>query len=83
MLPSYKMSYIKIEDDEVVALSGKTHHPIVIATGDENDAVEGTVFEITTEELHHADAYELDSYKRISVQLKSGIDAWVYVDALQ
>lgn len=83
ILPGYKMSYIKIEDEEVVALSGKTHHPIIIRTENINNTVEGTVFKITLDELFHADAYEVASYKRISVLLQSGIDAWVYVDALQ
>ena len=80
-LPGYKLSFIKIEDETVVATSGMTHHPIIRHTGNSADTIEGTVFKITATELQHADDYEVDSYKRISVQLKSGIRAWVYVEA--
>src|SRR5215831_6084273 len=45
-----------------------------------DDAVYGTVFEITEQELAAADEYEEPAdYGRISVMLKSGDQAWVYV----
>ena len=72
-LPGYKQSLVRIEDASVVATSGKTHHPIV--------SYHGTAFEVTAEELQHADAYEVSDYKRISATLLSGVRAWVYVDA--
>ena len=50
-------------------------------SADSGDEVAGTVFKITASELAAADAYEVSDYKRIEVQLKSGIDAWVYVKA--
>ena len=37
------------------------------------------VFEITVEELLHADKYEPANYKRIKVKLESGKEAWIYV----
>lgn len=80
-LPGFKESLVKIEDASVVATSGKTHHPIVRFTGNESDIVDGTAFELTAEELQNADAYEVSDYKRISVTLRSGVRAWVYVDA--
>ena len=43
------------------------------------DAVSGTLFEITEEELAAADSYEKDrDYHRICVTLRSGARAWVY-----
>jgi hypothetical protein len=39
------------------------------------------VFEVTTAELAAADEYEVADYKRVSVRLKSGVQAWVYVRA--
>jgi hypothetical protein len=78
-LPGFEQSLVRIEDPAVVATSGKTHHPIV--TGRESDVVNGTAFEVTTEELQSADSYEVSNYKRISVTLLSGVRAWVYVDA--
>ena len=44
------------------------------------DAVPGTVFEITAHELAAADQYEEGAaYRRIPVTLRSGAQAWVYV----
>jgi hypothetical protein len=80
-LVGYAQSMVKIEDAEVVATSGKTHHPIVAYTGAPEDRVAGTVFEITDAELAAADAYEVDAYKRVLAPLASGRGAWVYVDA--
>jgi len=80
-LPGFAQSMMKIEDAAVVATSGKTHHPIVAFTGRESDAVAGTVFQITREELLNADKYEVAAYARIAAVLRSGVRAWVYVDA--
>jgi gamma-glutamylcyclotransferase (GGCT)/AIG2-like uncharacterized protein YtfP len=43
------------------------------------DRVQGTVFDITAEELAAADKYEVSDYERVSAQLESGSTAWVYV----
>jgi len=80
-LVGFARTLVKIEDAAVVATSGKTHHPIVRRSGDANDRVAGTVFEITDEELAQADRYEVDAYVRVKARLASGNDAWVYVDA--
>ena len=80
-LPGYACQLLAISDPAVVALSGKTHHPIVQASGNQADKVEGTVFEISPAELAAADEYEVDDYQRISVVLGSGRQAWVYVKA--
>ncbi len=80
-LVGYAQSMVKIEDADVVAKSGKTHHPIVARTGASEDRVAGTVFEITDAELAAADSYEVDAYKRVLAPLASGRNAWVYVDA--
>ncbi|WP_322080792.1 gamma-glutamylcyclotransferase family protein [Burkholderia sp. BCC1972] len=80
-MPGYAMTMLKIEDPEVVATSGKTHHPVVAYTGLPGDRVTGAVFAITREELQHADDYEVAAYRRDRVVLESGVAAWVYVDA--
>jgi hypothetical protein len=77
----FVQTLVEITDPQVVATSGKTHHPIVQPSARPTDEVPGTVFEITERELAHADAYEVSDYKRISVTLKSGQVAWVYVRA--
>lgn len=81
ILPGFAQAMLEIEDPNVVATSGKTHHPMAVFTGRDSDGIPGTVFQITAEELRHADTYEVAAYKRIAVTLRSGARAWVYVDA--
>jgi hypothetical protein len=40
-----------------------------------------TLIESTAQELAAADNYEVSDYKRVSVNLKSGAQAWAYVRA--
>jgi gamma-glutamylcyclotransferase (GGCT)/AIG2-like uncharacterized protein YtfP len=82
-LAGYAQEMIAIGDPDVVAKSGKTHHPIVVHTGRSDDRVAGAVFDVTEAELEHADAYEVDAYRRDLAPLASGTRAWVYVDALR
>ena len=51
-LLGYKLEMVEIQDADVVELSGKTHHPIAIATSNDADEVLGIVFEITVEECY-------------------------------
>ncbi|PZP53470.1 MAG: UDP-N-acetylmuramate--alanine ligase [Agrobacterium fabrum] len=80
-MPGFRKEMVEITDPAVLEKSGERYHPIVIPSGNPDDAVTGKVFRITTEELAAADAYEVSDYKRIEVTLKSGISAWVYVKA--
>ena len=77
----YRLRAQIITDAKAIAISGRAEHTTLERTGDDADAVEGTVFQLTPEELAQADAYEDKSYHRIEVRLRSGIDAWVYVKA--
>ncbi|SRR5579883_174342 len=81
ILSGFNLSMLEIKDSDVIKKSGEAAHPILKYTGNQQDQVTGFVFEITSDELKQADLYEVDDYKRISVQLNSGIDAWVYVAA--
>ncbi|MGF6773651.1 gamma-glutamylcyclotransferase (GGCT)/AIG2-like uncharacterized protein YtfP [Paraburkholderia sp. GAS199] len=78
-MPGYSMTLLKIDNPDVVATSGKTHHPVVTYSGNPADKVGGAVFAISEEELAHADAYEVADYRRDRVRLASGVLAWVYV----
>jgi gamma-glutamylcyclotransferase (GGCT)/AIG2-like uncharacterized protein YtfP len=81
-LLGFAQSLVRIEDPQVVATSGKTHHANVTFNGRNDSRVSGTVFEITDAELVAADHYEqLALYKRVAAMLASGRQAWVYVDA--
>jgi gamma-glutamylcyclotransferase (GGCT)/AIG2-like uncharacterized protein YtfP len=75
----FRLDQLEITDPHVLAVSGQTHHPILTATGDPADTVDGGVLEVTDEELLRADTYEVDDYRRVEVPLASGGTAWVYV----
>ena len=77
----YSQSWVEITDPDVLASSGKTHHPIVAPSAEAGARVEGMVFQISDQELAAADAYEVADYKRVEVGLASGMRAWVYVQA--
>lgn len=78
LLPGYTVRMLEITDPDVLAVSGQSHHPILIETGDPADVVPGEVFELTDDELLAADSYEVDDYRRVLVTLVSGARAWVY-----
>jgi gamma-glutamylcyclotransferase (GGCT)/AIG2-like uncharacterized protein YtfP len=80
-LLGFERSSVRIEDPQLVATSGKTHHANVTFNGRNDSRVSGTVFEITDAELAAADRYEqLAAYKRVAATLASGKQAWVYVE---
>jgi hypothetical protein len=72
---------LKIDDQNVVAISGKAHHTMAKFTGRVSDLVSGTVFSVTSREIQNADKYEVAAVKRVAVVLQSGVRAWAYVDA--
>lgn len=77
----YELDYVTITDPQVVAVSGSNRHPILRPTAARDASVPGMVFMISSAELAAADEYEIDAYRRVSVPLRSGDQAWVYVFA--
>lgn len=77
-LCGYRLQIIRINDQQFVATSGTPDHRNLEFTGDSSDVVEGTAFTVTNADLQQADAYEPDGYRRKLVQLRSGLNAWVY-----
>jgi hypothetical protein len=81
-LPGFEPSLVRIEDPELVAASGKTHHANVTFNGNENSRVPGMTFEITDAEFATIDDYEAAFvYQRVTATLASGRQTWVYVHA--
>ncbi|WP_372766737.1 gamma-glutamylcyclotransferase family protein [Pseudoalteromonas sp.] len=78
ILTGYCLSEIKINDEQVVKQSGKTYHPILVFTGNSLDEVEGSCFLLTSNELKHADSYEVAEYTRILATTKDGKACWIY-----
>ena len=81
ILPGYVVGEIAITDQRVLNESGKAIHPILRYTGNSNDEVAGTVFELNDAELAQADDYEVEAYVRVNACLKSGTDCWIYAAA--
>ena len=77
----YRISMIEIRDEKVLASSKQQFHPIAEPTGNVQDFIAGTVFEITEVELQRSDEYEVNDYKRVKEELASGKEAWVYIKA--
>ena len=78
-LLNYKLDKLKITDAEVIKKSGKEFHPIAMKTGISDDMIDGTIYEITEEELDSTDKYEVSDYKRVLETFVSGKKAWIYV----
>ncbi|MCI0556824.1 MAG: gamma-glutamylcyclotransferase [Anaerolineae bacterium] len=79
-LAGYSLKMVQIQDQNFVATRGAAHHRNAQFTGISSDFVEGKVFTVTKKELEQADAYEPADYKRVLAQLRSGVNAWVYVN---
>jgi hypothetical protein len=80
-LRGFELLSLTIEDQTVVAISGKAHHTMATFTGRASDVVSGTVFAVTPDDMRNADKYEVAAVKRVAVVLQSGVRAWTYVDA--
>jgi hypothetical protein len=83
ILVGYSLTMTRIQDQNFVAVSGTAHHRIIQFTGIASDLVEGMVFALSKKELIQADAYEPVGYKRVLARLRSGMNAWVYVNTRQ
>ena len=82
-LVGYRLAMIEIQDQDFIATSGTAHHRNLQFTGNASDFVAGMVLTWTKQELEQSDAYEPVEYKRVLVQLKSGMKAWVYLSTQQ
>jgi len=79
-LPGYLRRTVPVTDPKIVALTGESEHFTAEPGAHPEDEISGTVFELTGQELAAADRYEeAAGYRRISVMLRSGRQAWLYV----
>lgn len=81
-LVGYRLTTVEVQDQDFVAKSGAVQRNLQ-HTGATSDVVEGTVLTLSKKEIERADAYEPWDYKRVQVQLRSGINAWVYLNLPQ
>jgi gamma-glutamylcyclotransferase (GGCT)/AIG2-like uncharacterized protein YtfP len=80
-LPGFELAPLEIQEEAVIAVSGKAQHTMARFTGRPSDVIPGTVFAVSPEEIQRADEYEVAAVKRVEVVLQSGARAWVYLDA--
>lgn len=78
-LVGYTLSMVEITAPEVLKLSEEKYHPIIEFSGNADDKVEGTLFDVSEQEILNADKYEVDDYKRIEVTFESGNKGYIYV----
>lgn len=79
ILKGYKIEQLEITNASVIAKSGKAFHPIAMPSTHPEDYIEGTLYQISLDELQQADAYEVDDYKRVQVTFESKKQGWIYI----
>lgn len=77
-LRGYRVSPIVIKDEIFLSKTSQANQLIAIISNNKNDAIEGSVLEVSREELLLSDKYEPEDYQRIQVELESGKKAWIY-----
>ena len=80
-LRGFRVAPIEIADPAFLARGGSKDQRIALPSAHKEDALEGTVLELTREELLRADSYEPADYSRVEVVLASGRKAWIYAGA--
>ena len=68
-LRGYTIATIEIKDESFLSKEEQKYQLTATISGGNNDCINGTVLEITKEELLLADTYEPDNYKRIKILL--------------
>jgi gamma-glutamylcyclotransferase (GGCT)/AIG2-like uncharacterized protein YtfP len=79
VLNGYKTSAIQVKDLTFLAKGEAATQQTLHISDDKTNAVAGTIFELTQDELLQTDAYEPENYKRIKMKFASGKEAWVYL----
>ena len=59
---------------------GMADHVVVVPSVDPSDIIHGVVFDVSNADLAKVDIFESNSYKRVRVKLKSGTEAWIYME---
>ena len=68
-LIGYKLSMIKINNQDVISKSEESEHPIIEYTGNNKDIVKGVLFDINNEELIKPIHMKLKNIKELRLNL--------------
>ena len=74
-LLGYKLKSLQIEEE-----FGMADYVVAVPSDDLSDIIYGVVYTISNTDLAKVDIFESNSYKRVQVRLKSGIQAWIYTE---
>ena len=77
-LDGHRTARIEITDAAFLSKGEGNVQLTPIESDEPSDRIEGTVFELSAEELAQADKYEPVEYSRTLVTLASGRRAWIY-----
>lgn len=80
-LLDYERHVARVGDEAFARKSGSVEHAILRPARGDNAFVDGTVLEMTEDELACADRYEPAQYARVEARLACGATCWVYVEA--
>ncbi len=80
-LVGYELAEVEIADPDVLAKSGIERHPIIRWSGADGLVIEGAALRLEERDLEAADAYETSADRRVTARLRSGREAFVYVEA--
>ncbi|MDO3694720.1 gamma-glutamylcyclotransferase family protein [Wenyingzhuangia sp. chi5] len=72
-------SIIGFEKQEIT-LDGVIY-PILVKNNKSTKVIKGTCYDLSDQEILICDEYEGNEYKRIVIELCSGIEAWVYISS--
>ena len=72
-LTGYAIQEITIEEE-----FGIVNYPVIVETKNNEDFIDGVIYEVSEIDLHQADLYEGMHYKRVEVHLHSKQKAWAY-----
>lgn len=75
-LLGYKLKDLKIEEE-----FGMADYFVAIPSENPSDAIDGIVYSISSKELAKVDLFESNAYKRVEITLKSGTNAWIYLES--
>ncbi|GAA5029521.1 gamma-glutamylcyclotransferase [Microbacterium fluvii] len=78
VLTGYTVDYVEVEDTRFGELTGLASHPMLRRTGNSHDKVVGELLLLTEQELDAADQFEMSLFRRGTVTLDSGREAWAY-----
>ena len=62
---------------------GFARHPHVRHTGNPEDGIEGMTYRVSKAELEISDTHEPPDYRRIVVTTEAGLQAWLYLKAVE